>query len=219
MRKVIAYVRQEGGQWFVYSHEGKKLSKGYPSKKQAEERLDQIEYFKRKDKKSCLTRRLRVTVGRLKKKAIKEYFDEQEIMELLLDGLPDLKVEKMPGQKRDFAGMDEKELPFAYGEIPNYVNPADDMGWDVILLPSTWGCTRSELAPVGILRYNRDVNFWNTLPGDDPIGNDKILLGKRVEDYDGQPKGEYTKNDLDVLSNFFGGTEVFESPELSCDYV
>lgn len=166
-----------------------------------------------------IIKRLRVTVARLKKRAIKEYFDEQEIMELLSTGLPDLKVEKMPGEKRDFAGMEEKELPFAYGEIPNYINPADDMGWDVILLPSTLGCTCSELAPVGILRYNQNVDYWDTFSSDDPIGNDKILLGKRVQNDDNKSKGSYTIEDLNVLSEFFEGTQAFESPEFLCEPV
>lgn len=215
----IAYVRQEGSQWFVYSHEGKKLSKGYPSKKQAEERLHQIEYFKHKDKRGFLAKRLRVTTAHLRKKAVKEYFDEEEIMELLSDSLPDLKIEKKPGEERDFAGTPKKKLPFAYGNIPNYTNPADDMAWDIIIVPSAVDLPKEELMPVGILRYNRDVDFWDTLPGDDPIGNDKILLGKRSKDSVGELRGEYTKEDLDILNDHFKDTKAFESPELIWDYV
>ncbi len=40
------FVRKEDGQWFVYSEEGKKLSKGYGSKAEAAKRLGEIEYFK-----------------------------------------------------------------------------------------------------------------------------------------------------------------------------
>lgn len=40
------YVREEDGEWFVYSKEGKKLSEGYKSKEEADKRLGQIEYFK-----------------------------------------------------------------------------------------------------------------------------------------------------------------------------
>lgn len=181
--------------------------------------LERVKKLTKKKRKSFLTKRLNVTTARLLKKAVKEYFDEQEIMELLSDGLPDLKVEKMPGEKRDFAGMESKELPFAYGEIPNYINPADDMGWDVIILPSTLGCTKDELTPVGILRYNRDVDYWDTMPGDDPIGNDKILLGKRTQDATGDLRGEYTKEDSDKLTAFFEDTEAFEAPNFIWDYV
>lgn len=40
-------VRKEGSEYFVYNKTGeKKLSRGYPSKAEAEKRLGQIEYFK-----------------------------------------------------------------------------------------------------------------------------------------------------------------------------
>ena len=45
----LEFVRKSGSQWFVYSHKGKKLSKGYSSKAAADKRLREIEYFKHKD--------------------------------------------------------------------------------------------------------------------------------------------------------------------------
>lgn len=42
-------VRQVDGRWFVLSEDGKKLSKGYETKEEAVERLQQIEHFKRQD--------------------------------------------------------------------------------------------------------------------------------------------------------------------------
>lgn len=42
----VNVIKYEDGKYFVYSEEGKKLSKGYDSKSQAEKRLGQIEYFK-----------------------------------------------------------------------------------------------------------------------------------------------------------------------------
>jgi phage gp29-like protein len=44
----LLVVRKVDGKWFVFSEEGKKLSKGYPSKAAAEKRLGEIEYFKHK---------------------------------------------------------------------------------------------------------------------------------------------------------------------------
>lgn len=42
-------IKKEGSEYFVYNHTGKKkLSKGYSSKKEAEKRLGEIEYFKHK---------------------------------------------------------------------------------------------------------------------------------------------------------------------------
>jgi hypothetical protein len=49
-------VRQaKGGLWYVYSKKGKKLSKGYKSKKEANKRLREIEYFKAAGKSNVLT--------------------------------------------------------------------------------------------------------------------------------------------------------------------
>ena len=42
------YVKKEGDQWFVYSKDGKKLSKGYDTEEAAKGRLKEIEYFKHK---------------------------------------------------------------------------------------------------------------------------------------------------------------------------
>lgn len=164
--------------------------------------------------KKVLAKRLRLLVGRLKKQAIKEYFDQQEILEILSDGIPDLKIEKMPGDKREFAGTTELVIPFAYGEIPNYINPADDMGWDVIVVPSAVKLPKEKLAPIGVLKYKQDVDFWDTFPGDDPIGNDKILLGEKDNSLEGVYRGIYTKEDLEILNQFVEKIEVFEDLNL-----
>ena len=41
-------IKQSGKGYAVYSESGKKLSKVYPTRKQAQKRLDQIHYFKSK---------------------------------------------------------------------------------------------------------------------------------------------------------------------------
>lgn len=43
---VLDFVREENGEWFVFSEKGKKLSRGYASKGEAEKRLAEIEFFK-----------------------------------------------------------------------------------------------------------------------------------------------------------------------------
>lgn len=43
-------IRKIGGKYYVYSKKGKRLSKGYSSRAEAERRLKQIEYFKHKGK-------------------------------------------------------------------------------------------------------------------------------------------------------------------------
>jgi len=47
---VLGVVRQVQGGWVVFSETGKKLSRVYSSKKQAEDRLKQIELFKHQTK-------------------------------------------------------------------------------------------------------------------------------------------------------------------------
>lgn len=52
-------IRKEGSEYFVYNHNGtKKLSKGYGSKKEAEKRLQQIEYFKYNDADEKIVKRI-----------------------------------------------------------------------------------------------------------------------------------------------------------------
>lgn len=41
-----AVIKKIGGKYYVYSHEGKKLSDGYDTREEALERLREIEYFK-----------------------------------------------------------------------------------------------------------------------------------------------------------------------------
>ena len=48
--EAVAVLKQENGLWYVYSEKGKKLSKGYKTKKEAKRRLIQIEYWKERKK-------------------------------------------------------------------------------------------------------------------------------------------------------------------------
>lgn len=47
-------IRKVGGSYYVYSSKGKKLSKGYRSRKDALKRLREIEYFKQQTHKERL---------------------------------------------------------------------------------------------------------------------------------------------------------------------
>jgi uncharacterized HAD superfamily protein len=147
------------------------------------------------------------------KKATKEYYTLEEMLETLVYGIPDLKIEMQIGEKKDFAGCEKESLPFAYGEIPNFTNSTDEMSWDIIVLPSAINLTKEEMIPVGVLRYNRDPNFWEGKIEESPIGNDKILLGKRESQGTEGGIGIYTQDDVKALSDFLVDKPSFESPE------
>jgi len=77
------------------------------------------------------------------------------------------------------------ELPFDYGEYPDIINPADNMGWDIIIVPSATE-RHPNLVPVGHIAYSKDRPA--------KVGNDKIIIA---------PDGEYHPADLEIINNFF----------------
>ena len=86
-------------------------------------------------------------------------------------------------------------LPFDYGEYPDIINPADNMGWDIIIVPSA---TKNEknLIPVGHIAYSE------TRP--EKIGNDKIIIA---------PAGKYSSADVKIIEEFFAPLGGFEPVE------
>jgi hypothetical protein len=101
------------------------------------------------------------------------------------------------GSSKGFGGRGRGPLvlPFDYGEYSNIINPADKMGWDVILVPSA---TENDigLIPVGHVTYDE------TRP--DKAGNDKIIIA---------PEGNYSSQDVDIIEEFFGPLEGFTPVE------
>ena len=54
-------------------------------------------------------------------------------------------------------GQDKSyQLPFDYGEWPELINPADDMGWDLIIVPSASGGSSpaQNLKIIGVVKYD-----------------------------------------------------------------
>jgi hypothetical protein len=96
------------------------------------------------------------------------------------------------GSAKAFGANEKTRLPFDYGEWPQLINPADNMGWDLIIVPSA---TQQDpnLIPVGYLAYS------NTRP--EKLGNDKIIIA---------PDGNYTQNDKTIIEDFFLGFGSFE---------
>ena len=104
-----------------------------------------------------------------------------------------INIDSPKGSKKGF-GDKKRILPFDYGEIVGIINPADDMGWDIICPPSkeTKG---KKLLPVGIVKVNDDEGIWkekaNRSP---PIGNDKIIVSN---------DGKISEEDKKIISEFF----------------
>jgi len=98
------------------------------------------------------------------------------------------------GSRKAFGRGEENkvELPFDYGEYPDIINPADGMGWDIIIVPSATQNDK-DLIPVGHVVYTQDRP--------EKIGNDKIIIA---------PAGKYTHEDINIIEEFFVELEGFE---------
>ena len=116
------------------------------------------------------------------------------------------------GSYKGFGRKEKIPLPFDYGEYPNLINPADNMGWDIIIVPSS-SKNDKQLIPVGHIQYDG----WPEKKGNDkqliPVGhiqytgrpdkkgNDKIIIA---------PKGQYTSEDKAVIDGFFDPLDRFK---------
>ena len=132
------------------------------------------------------------------------------------------------GSKKRFGQKLRKLMTFHYGEFTRLNNPADDMGWDVIVVPSSSEVSEVEvdedgeeisyipsghnLVPVGYVPVEDDQDKWTRetrsegLPEGKkaPVGNDKIILA---------PNGIYTESDVKVIEDFFEPLWNFKSVE------
>ena len=96
------------------------------------------------------------------------------------------------GSVKGFGRTNKIPLPFDYGEYPDIINPADNMGWDLIIVPSA---TKDDelLMPVGHVKYSKDRR--------DKQGNDKIIIA---------PNKQYTEEDRAIIDGFFTNLEGFQ---------
>ena len=95
------------------------------------------------------------------------------------------------GSYKGFGRKEKIPLPFDYGEYPNLINPADNMGWDIIIVPSS-SKNDKQLIPVGHIQYDG----WP-----EKKGNDKIMIA---------PSGQYTSEDKAVIDGFFDPLDRFK---------
>jgi len=104
----------------------------------------------------------------------------------------EIHLDNPKGSKKGFGRTEKVPLPFDYGEYPGIINPADNMGWDLIIVPSA---TKDDkfLMPVGHVEYSTDRR--------DKIGNDKIIIA---------PDQRYTEEDRAIIDGFFDNLEGFQ---------
>ena len=104
-------------------------------------------------------------------------------------------LDKPRGTTKTFGTAEDHPLPFDYGEWTNLINPADEMGWDLIIVPSA---TKEDqnLIPVGFVTYNNEKPHKR--------GNDKIIIA---------PGTIYTKDDKEIIEDFFNELSYFDPVE------
>tara|TARA_Y100000296_G_scaffold82199_1_gene110944 strand:+ start:1069 stop:1542 length:474 start_codon:yes stop_codon:yes gene_type:complete len=131
-----------------------------------------------------------------------------ELIDLLKKD-PDQKIflDSPKGTTKKFGGVDPIELPFDYGEYSELTNPADGMGWDIIIIP---GSTENDknLTPVGHVSYTGDQEEWSknttrNMPSD-LKNNHKIFIAAG---------GEYSAEGKKVIEDFFKERWQFGDPE------
>lgn len=125
------------------------------------------------------------------------------VYQMLLDNPnPKVYLDNPVGSKKGF-GDKKRKLPFDYGEFSDWINPADKMGWDIIIPPSNR--KQTNLIQVGIIRVNSDKFIWkekaNRKP---PISNDKIIVASN---------GEISDKDKKIIEDFFNEMWQFEKVE------
>jgi len=121
--------------------------------------------------------------------------DRDEIVKYIIE-FPNQNIylDNPKGSKKAFGRGEENkvELPFDYGEYPDIINPADGMGWDIIIVPSA-SQKDEDLIPVGHVAYTEDRL--------EKVGNDKIIIA---------PRGDYTHDDVNIIEDFFNELEGFK---------
>jgi len=134
--------------------------------------------------------------GFMEENESKQTFDSREKIIHYIQDNPNQKIylDSPKGSLKGFGRTEKVALPFDYGEWPGLINPADDMGWDLIIVPSA---TKDDepLVPVGHVEYSEERL--------DKQGNDKIIIA---------PNKLYTKEDKAIIDGFFNGLEGFEPP-------
>ena len=131
----------------------------------------------------------------------------EDLVKINLD-LSDVFLDNPIGSKKGF-GSKKRKLPFDYGEFSKFINPSDDMGWDIIVVPSnstgTINQDKHDYVIVGIVEVNEDKNTWKEKADKNPpYGNHKVIVANF---------GEYSEKDVEIINNFFKNMWQFKNPK------
>jgi len=119
----------------------------------------------------------------------------QEMVNIIKNNSPqEIYLDSPKGSVKKFGGEIPVQLPFDYGEWPEFINPADNKGWDLIIVPSASKDDRN-LTPVGYVAYNE------VKPK--AMFNDKIIIA---------PDKKYSFKDRKIIEDVFAPMEYFDSP-------
>jgi len=91
-------------------------------------------------------------------------------------------------------------LPFSYGETPLYINPSDDMGWDVIIPTET--PDNQNLVIVGVVKVHPQADAIPYPNGNVP-GNHKLIVA---------PDGNISDEDKKAIEEYFSACKCFLKP-------
>jgi len=123
--------------------------------------------------------------------------NREDMVEFLMNNPhQEIHLDNPKGSAKGFGRTEKVSLPFDYGEYSAIINPADNMGWDLIIVPSSNEKDKN-LIPVGIVDYHADPEIWKKVGkkmNDDNENNSKIVIADR---------GQYSQEDKELINNFF----------------
>jgi hypothetical protein len=91
--------------------------------------------------------------------------------------------------------------PFDYGDFPNFINPADNMGWDIMIAPSSSPNDRNLLIS-GVVTISDDAENIAP-PHGNKKGNHKLILSK---------DGVLSNEDKQAFNKYFEPNKSFNQP-------
>lgn len=112
-------------------------------------------------------------------------------------------IDTPAGNAKKFGGVSKRTLPFDYGEYPKLINPADNMGWDIAIVPSS-SKRGTNMLPVGYAQYHDSDEVWNKVGKEKPdniSANTKIILAN---------DGIYSTEDKEIVNIFFANILQFK---------